>query len=549
MFCGHNFIGFYQSQDGSKKLKVFSTIQRAELPGEFTVATEEEIKAATAKAVAAFAVYRKSTFEQRAVFLETIAAEIINLGQSLIQRAMLETGLPETRLIGERARTVNQLKLFAELLREGSWVEAVVDTALPDRKPLPRPDLRKMLLPIGPVAVFAASNFPFAFSTAGGDTASALAAGCPVIVKAHSCHLGTNELMASAVILAAQKCGMPDGVFSSLIGEGPVLGQVLAKHPAIKAIGFTGSYRAGMSLYRTAVNDRKEPIPVYAEMSSINPVLILPGKLVEDVDKTAAMLAGSITLGTGQFCTNPGLLFALDNDVTAGLIKMLSKLLESAPETAMLNRAICNSYYEEKEKLQQAEGVTTLVPGNDARETFRGSAALMEVKVEDFLKNEAFRQEVFGPCSLVIKCSSKEDMIKALESLQGQLTGTVLGTENDIKEFAECIEVLQQKVGRILYNGVPTGVEVCYAMVHGGPFPATSDARSTSVGVEAIKRFVRPVCFQDCPDEFLPAALKNDNPLGIMRRVDGHFTKAAITLQQNTIPQSAANELLQSQVR
>lgn len=546
MFCGHNYIGFTPSQAGSKKLRVFSTIQGTYLPEEFTVATEEEIGSAAAKAAAAFTVYKKTTAEQRAVFLETIAAELQDLGESLIQRAMLETGLPEGRLIGERARTTSQLKLFAEVLREGSWVEAVIDTALPDRKPLPKPDLRKMLMPVGPVAVFAASNFPFAFSTAGGDTASALAAGCPVIIKAHTSHLGTNELVAGAIIKAAQKCGMPDGVFSSLIGEGPVLGQVLAKHPVVKAIGFTGSYRAGMNLYRTAVNDRKVPIPVYAEMSSINPVLLLPGKLEEETDKVAAMLAGSITLGVGQFCTNPGLLFVLSSEATAGFISRLSELLSSAPEATMLNMAICNSYYEERNKLLVAEGVNALVVGNDARSSFKGSTALMEVNVEDFLKNQELQDEVFGPCSLIIKCNTKEELLNALGSLQGQLTGTVIGTGSDIENFAECIDVLNEKVGRILYNGVPTGVEVCYAMVHGGPFPATTDARTTSVGADAIKRFVRPVCFQDCPQEYLPDALKNKNSLGIMRRVNGHFTNEPFVVHQNTIIKSTTGRSLQS---
>ncbi len=524
MFNGHNLIGYTSSHKGTQKLKIFSTVQGAFLPEEFTVVTEEEMEEAVSKSTAAFKIYKETSFEQRAVFLEAIAAEILAIGDPLIQRAMLETGLPEARLIGERTRTVNQLKLFAEVLREGSWVEAVIDTALPDRKPLPRPDLRKMLLSVGPVAVFAASNFPFAFSTAGGDTASALAAGCTVIIKAHSSHLGTNELVANAIIQAAQKTGMPDGVFSSLIGEGSLLGQKLAKHPAIKAIGFTGSYRAGMSLYKTAVNDRKVPIPVYAEMSSINPVLLLPEKLAEDVDKAAAMFAGSITLGTGQFCTNPGLLFVIKNKSTDLFVQKLSELLAATQETLMLNKVICNSYYDERTKLLQTENVKALFISKDERNAYKGSAALMEVDVEDFLKNDVFQSELFGPSSLIIKCNNKDDLLEAIESLQGQLTGTVIGTKDDINEYSDCIDALKEKVGRILYNGVPTGVEVSYAMVHGGPFPATTDARSTSVGADAIKRFVRPVCFQDCPEESLPDALKNSNPLAIMRKVNGYFT-------------------------
>ncbi|HEX6169438.1 MAG TPA: aldehyde dehydrogenase family protein, partial [Chitinophagaceae bacterium] len=308
MLSGHNFIGFEKKSSGEKKLYAFSTVLKNNLPGEFSIATEQEINEAISKATTAFEIYKRTSFEQRADFLDTVADEIMQL-EELVERTHLESGLPEARITGERARTVGQLKLFASLLREGSFVEAVIDTAMPDRKPLPRSDLRRMMHPIGPVAVFAASNFPLAFSTAGGDTASALAAGCPVIVKAHSSHLGTNELVASAIIRAAQKCSMPDGVFSSLIGEGTLLGQQLVKHPQVKAVGFTGSFRGGMALFKAAINEREEPIPVYAEMSSINPVLILPGKIKQGADALASQLSASITLGVGQFCTNPGLLF------------------------------------------------------------------------------------------------------------------------------------------------------------------------------------------------------------------------------------------------
>ncbi|HVG41309.1 MAG TPA: aldehyde dehydrogenase (NADP(+)), partial [Chitinophagaceae bacterium] len=424
-------------------------------------------------------------------------------------------------------RTMNQLRLFAEVLREGSWVEAVIDTAMPDRLPLPRVDVRKMLLPIGPVVVFAASNFPFAFSTAGGDTASALAAGCPVIVKAHSSHLGTNELVANAIIKAAQNCGMPDGVFSSLVGEGSTLGQALAKHPVIKGVGFTGSFRAGMALFKTA-NERATPIPVYAEMSSINPILILPHKLEEDINKTATMVASSITLGVGQFCTNPGLLFLLKNSTTESFIEKLVQVLKDIPASTMLNETICKSYYSGMQKLEKEKGVSPLLTGEDSSNTFKASAALMQVSAADFLDNKELQNEVFGPSSLIILCNDNNELLKAVNALHGQLTGTVIGTEEDAFEFSEHIEVLTDKVGRLVYNGVPTGVEVCYAMVHGGPFPATTDARSTSVGADAIKRFVRPVCYQDCPEKFLPQSLKNNNPLGIMRKVNGKMTAEPI---------------------
>lgn len=528
MFSGHNYIGYSASAENQEKLRVFSTARQDYLPEEFSVATEEEINRAASKAMAAFEFYKKISFEDRAVFLETIAEEIMLAGEFLVQRAMLETGLTEARLTGERARTVNQLKMFAAVLREGSWVEAVIDPALPDRKPLPRADLRKMLFPIGPVVVFGASNFPFAFSTAGGDTASALASGCPVIVKAHSSHLGTNELVVMAILAAAKKCNMPDGVFSSLIGEGNKLGQALARHPAVKAIGFTGSYRGGMALYKTAVNERETPIPVYAEMSSINPVLIFPGRMKEDVDQLASLLAGSINLGVGQFCTNPGLMFVIKNDRTDEFVQKLSLQLQAMPAATMLNPVICKSYYAGREKIIREKGVRTILLGEDELHLYKGSPSLMEVNASDFLANPGLQNEIFGPASLIVKCKDEKEIFKAIQSLHGQLTGTVFGSVEDIKAYSDCIDALREKVGRLIYNGVPTGVEVSHAMIHGGPFPATTDGRMTSVGAEAIKRFVRPVCFQDCPEEFLPDALKDANPSGIMRKVNGYYTRAAV---------------------
>ncbi len=528
MLSGHNFIGKKSAAGSDKKIKVFSTLWHEFLAEEFTLATEDDIKEATGKAKKAFEIYKKTSAEERAVFLETIAEEILNIGDVLIQRAMLETALPEARLIGERGRTVTQLRMFASLLREGSWVEAVIDTPLPERQPLPRADLRKMLCPLGPAAVFGASNFPLAFSTAGGDTASALAAGCPVIVKAHSSHLGTNELVAKAIQKAAEKCDMPDGVFSSLIGDGSVLGQALAKDPAIAAIGFTGSYKAGMSLFKTAVNERENPIPVYAEMSSINPVLVLPGKLEEDPSDTAKQLAGSIALGAGQFCTNPGLIFVINGPQTDAFIQKLSDHIRSTPPASMLNQAICSSYYSERKKMLNEKGVKYLYEGTDASASYQASAALMQVSAADFMANASLQQEVFGPASLLVTCEDEADMVSALRSLHGQLTGSVFGTIADLNTHHALVNILEEKVGRLIYNSVPTGVEVCHAMVHGGPFPATTDIRSTSVGGDAIKRFLRPVCFQDCPEQFLPDALKSSNPLQIMRKIDGEYTREEI---------------------
>ncbi|WP_132053679.1 aldehyde dehydrogenase (NADP(+)) [Pseudocnuella soli] len=530
MLHGSNLIGNKTSAAGSETLRAFSTVTGDFLPGNFTIATEAEALEALAKARAAFAVYKKTTPEERARFLDTIADEIAALGADLIERTMQETGLPQQRLLGEQGRTTGQLRMFAALLREGSWVEAVIDTALPDRKPLPRADIRKVAQPLGPVLVFAASNFPFAFSTAGGDTASALAAGCPVIVKAHTSHLGTNELMAGAIQRAAQKCGMPDGVFSSLIGEGSTLGQMLAKHPDVKAIGFTGSYRAGMALYKASANDRKAPIPVYAEMSSINPVLVLPEKSEQEWDTVAAQLSASITLGAGQFCTNPGLLFVLENSTTDLLVQKLADLLKAAPEATMLNKSICGSYHSGIEKLLALQGVRALVQRRDAANAYAATATLFEVTADTFIANPDLQEEVFGPSSLIIRCSSVHQLNEAIASMHGQLTGTVMGTDTDVAVFAETIDLLTERVGRLVFNGVPTGVEVGQAMVHGGPFPATTDSRSTSVGADAIKRFVRPVCYQDCPQEHLPDALKDSNPLGIMRKINSVLTREPVDL-------------------
>jgi alpha-ketoglutaric semialdehyde dehydrogenase len=528
MICGHNFIGFEKKNAGEKKMYAFSTVLKNNLPGEFSIATEQEINEAISKATSAFEIYKQISFIERGKFLDTIADEIMQLGDALIERAHLESGLPEARITGERGRTVGQLKLFAALLREGSFVEAIIDTALPERKPLPRSDLRRMMHPIGPVAVFAASNFPLAFSTAGGDTASALAAGCPVIVKAHSSHLGTNELVATAIINAAEKCNLPDGVFSSLIGAGSQLGQQLVKHPQIKAVGFTGSFRGGMALLKAAINEREEPIPVYAEMSSINPVLVLPNKIQQDADAVTAQLSASITLGVGQFCTNPGLLFVVKDEKTDRFIQKLAQALQQVLPATMLNQTICSAYYTERQQLLSTQGVEAIWTGDEGREDYKGSPSLFKTSANNFVDNSSLQNEVFGPSSLVVLCENEKELQSVLKSLHGQLTATVIGTPDDLKQFQSCIDLLIERVGRVIYNGVPTGVEVCHAMMHGGPFPSTTFVHFTSVGTEAIKRFLRPVCYQDCPQEFLPDALKDENPLHIMRKLNGEFTTDAV---------------------
>jgi alpha-ketoglutaric semialdehyde dehydrogenase len=527
MIEGKNSIATRPVSKGNSFLTSFSTITGNELPEKFVMATNEEANEAVEKASAAFVIYKNKSGEEKATFLEAIAEEIMALGDDLIDRAVMESGLPKGRLTGERGRTVGQLKLFAELLREGSWVEAVIDTAMPERQPMPRADIRKMLVPIGPVVVFGASNFPLAFSTAGGDTASAFAAGNPVIVKAHQSHLGTNEMVGHAINKAIKKCNMPEGVFSFLIGKGSELGIKLVTHEGIKAVGFTGSKPAGMAIYKAAVNDRKVPIPVYAEMSSINPVLLLPGKLQKN-EKLAEQLAGSILLGAGQFCTNPGLLFLINDDHSKKLIDELITTVAAAPSAFMLNKGICKTYYKARKERKNLDGLDILVDGEDHSSEYKSSPFLSSVTGEYFLANRDLQNEIFGPASLIVECKDHAELLKAVNALEGQLTGTVMAEESDLSAYKNCIDALENKVGRILFNGVPTGVEVGYAMVHGGPFPATSDARSTSVGADAIKRFVRPLCFQDCPAALLPAELKNENPLHIMRRVNGTFQNSSL---------------------
>ena len=418
MLKGFNLVGQKESAEGTEFLQVFSTASRKILIEKFSVATPDEVDKAVAKGASAFELYKLVSPEKKAIFLETIAAEIMAIGDKLIQRAMSESGLPEGRLLGERVRTTGQLKLFADILREGSWVEAVIDTALPERKPLPRSDIRRMQVPIGPVVIFGASNFPFAFSTLGGDTASALAAGNTVIVKAHEAHAGTNELMGGAIKTAIEKCGLPDGTFSFVNGNGAVTGMQLVKHPAIKAVGFTGSYKAGMAIYKAAVNDREIPIPVYAEMSSINPILLLPEKLQTDINYIATMIAGSVTLGVGQFCTNPGLIFLIDNEASKTFRNKLTILLSTTPAATMLNPAVCNNYYKSRQKLLRQKGVKILYCGNDEADTYKGSAALVQVSDTAFMSNPTLQHEVFGPSSLIVLCKHKSSMLAALQTLK-----------------------------------------------------------------------------------------------------------------------------------
>ncbi len=523
---GKNFIGNILSSNGDKSSKIYDIHSNESLEGVFYHATKEEVDEALEKANLAFFEYKEKTQAQRAEFLETIADEIINLGDELIVRTIAESNLPRPRIEGERGRTVGQLRMFANLLKEGSWVEATIDEALPDRKPLPRNDLRKMLRPIGVVSVFEASNFPLAFACAGGDTASALAAGCPVIVKAHSSHSGTSELIATAIIEAVKKCNMPDGTFSMVHGEGRTVGQQIVLHEVVKAVGFTGSTQGGMKLFELA-NQRKTPIPVFAEMGSINPCLFLPTAL-KDTKNMAELYASSITVGVGQFCTNPGLILLVKDENSDAFKSELAKSIENISPTTMLSSGIQQAFEKSKTDALSQDDIELLGESKLKNTRAEGRPTVAYVTAKTFISNPKLHEEVFGPYSLVVECESKDELDLVIESLEGQLTATVMGEESDMHEFKKQIFSLENRCGRILFNGVPTGVEVCHSMQHGGPFPAATDSRFTSVGTGAIRRFVRPVCFQDCPNSLLPEELKDENPLEILRIVNDKYTRERI---------------------
>ncbi|RJT80168.1 aldehyde dehydrogenase (NADP(+)) [Arthrobacter cheniae] len=485
-----------------------------------TLIDGSELAEATAAAAAAFDTYRATTPVERAAFLERIADNIDALGSELTERAVLETGLPAGRIEGERARTVGQMRLFAAVVRQGDHVQARIDPALPDRAPLPRLDIRQRHIGLGPVAVFGASNFPLAFSTGGGDTASALAAGCPVIVKAHNAHPGTAELVGHAITRAVEDSGLPAGVFSLIFGAGTSVGQALVADPHIKAVGFTGSRGGGTAIMATAAA-RPEPIPVYAEMSSINPVFVFPGAILDDVDTLASGLVGSLTMGAGQFCTNPGLVFVPTGTQGDRLVAAASTALRATQGSTMLTRGIADACAAGVSKLRNEADVTVVAEGRPGPTENAPGAVLFSTTTDTFRDNLGLQEEVFGAAGIFIRYSSEDELLASAEALEGQLTATIHATSSDNTAIAPLLPVLERRVGRILFNSWPTGVEVGHAMVHGGPFPATSDSRSTSVGSLAIMRFQRPVSYQNIPDELLPAPLQEANPWKLNRRVDG----------------------------
>lgn len=524
---GQQFIGNFASKEGKEVFSAINPATGKSLPTDFHVATLPEVNKAVEMAEQAFKVYRKKSGQEKAAFLEQIGEEIMALGETLIARCMEETGLPEGRLQGERGRTVNQLKLFAALLREGTWVGARIDTATPDRQPLPKPDIRQMKIALGPVGIFGASNFPLAFSVAGGDTASALAAGCSVVIKAHPAHPGTSEMVAKAILEAAKKSGMPEGVFSMVQGASVEVGMALVKHPLIKAIGFTGSFKGGKALFDAAVG-REEPIPVYAEMGSTNPVFVLPRALKEKGNEIARGLVNSVTMGVGQFCTNPGVVVALDSDESNNFIKEAGEMLSETKSAPMLTGNIQNAFEKGIQNFIGTEGVSILGQGKSTENKGEGTAYLLHTTADTFLQNKNLSEEVFGPSSLTISAPQKQELIALAEGLHGHLTATIMATPEDLEEYQDLIMILERKVGRLLINGFPTGVEVCHSMVHGGPYPATTDSKTTSVGTAAIERFVRIICYQDFPENILPQELQNKNPLNIWRMVNGNLTKENI---------------------
>jgi NADP-dependent aldehyde dehydrogenase len=512
---------------GARGFNAVNPFDGTVLEPRFYEAVNEEVDQAFLLAEQALGVYRRKSPLEKAAFLDRIGDEIMALGDALIQRCMQETALPGQRLKNERGRTVNQLKSFAGVLREGSWVEARIDTAEPDRQPLPKPDIRQMLIPLGAVGVFGASNFPLAFSTAGGDTASALAAGCPVVVKAHPCHPGTSEMVARAIRGAVQATDMPDGIFSMVHGQSQEVGMAVVKHPLARAVGFTGSFAGGKALYDAAVR-RPEPIPVYAEMGSANPVFLLPGALKERSKTIAQGLAASITLGVGQFCTKPGLIFLIRSKAAEEFIGQTVGEMDGIAPGTMLSKKIKETYDSGVRALINMNGIELKTGGKAAAGNCQGMPRLLQTTALEFIANPRLDEEVFGPTALMVIADDNGQLMEAASCLKGHLTASIHCADRELEDYAGLTALLENKVGRLIIDGFPTGVEVCPSMHHGGPFPATADVRVTSVGTAAIKRFARPVCYQNFPLSLLPEELKNENPLKILRLVNGKWTREKI---------------------
>jgi alpha-ketoglutaric semialdehyde dehydrogenase len=517
---GELLIGARTVRGGDGKVRATNPATGEEMEPAFGGGSAENVDEACTLAGAAFDAYRGTSLEARAQFLEAIAQGILDLGDELIERVTQESGLTRLRMEGERARTCGQLRLFASIVRDGLWQDARFDSPLPDRKPQPRPDIRSRKIPVGPVAVFGASNFPLAFSVAGGDTAAALAAGCPVVAKAHSSHMGTSELIGRVVQKAVSDRGLPEGVFSLLVGNGRAVGEALVRHPAIQAVAFTGSRTGGLALLRIAQN-REIPIPVYAEMSSTNPVFLLPEALAARGPAIAEGLIGSVTLGVGQFCTKPGIVIGIDSPAFDRFSAAAAAALETVAPGTMLNQGIHKSYEKGAAVPTREASAKRLASGKPSNGHCSAEAMLFHTTAKVFLSTPHLAEEIFGPASLLVACQDEGEMFAVAAYLSGQLTATIHLADADLSIARRLLPILERKAGRILVNGFPTGVEVSYAMVHGGPFPSTSDNRVTSVGAMSIERFLRPVCYQNFPAGLLPEALQDGNPQSLWRLIDG----------------------------
>jgi NADP-dependent aldehyde dehydrogenase len=520
---GLSFLGSRRGGPAGVGFQALNPQSGSPLSPTFYSASSAEVDEAVQLAAQAFDSYSHTSGKTRAAFLRRIADGFDAHRQELAERGHLETALPMPRLLGEAGRTAGQLRLFAGVVEEGSWVQARIDPALPDRQPLPRPDIRSMLRALGPVAVFGASNFPLAFSVAGGDTASALAAGCPVVVKAHPAHPGTSELAAQIIADAVAAEGLHPGVFSLVFDAGIEAGAALVRHPLMRAVAFTGSLRGGRALMDMAAA-RPDPIPCFTEMSSGNPVFVLPGALKKGPAALASMLFGSFTLGAGQFCTKPGIVLVPEAAEGQAFLDELKGLVEKAAPFTLLTAGIAREYG--RATKERAAEIPVAAQAAEVEAACKAGAKLFTVCMDEFLAKPALADEIFGPDTLLVHSDSTREFVKAARALDGHLTATLLGDAEDLVAHRELIEVLEQKAGRLIFNGMPTGVEVSHAMVHGGPYPATSDARFTSVGSLAIYRFARPVCFQGFPQALLPAELQDANPLGIARMVDGKLEMA-----------------------
>ena len=517
---GKSFLGRRRGSEAGKSFQAINPSSGALLEPRYFSVTEDEIEEAVGQAAEAFETYGRASGREKAAFLRRVADGLDSRKNDLADRAHLETALPMPRLLGEVGRTSGQLRLFAGVVEDGSWVNARIDPAIPDRQPLPRPDIRSMLRPLGPVAVFGASNFPLAFSVAGGDTASALAAGCPVVVKAHPAHPGTSEIAAEVLTDAVGAEGLHPGVFTMLFDAGTEAGAALVRHRLMRAVAFTGSLRGGRALMNLAAA-RPDPIPCFTEMSSGNPVFILPGALRRGPGELARGLFGSFTLGAGQFCTKPGLALIANSPEAAALITELETLVAQSPPYTLLTQGIAREYAQATGTRTKQTRLTSAAAEPADVHGAMANAQLFSTSLDELLRNPSLADEIFGPDTLLVLCGATADYLRAARALDGHLTATIFGDEKDLEENHELIHVLEQKAGRLIFNAFPTGVEVGHAMVHGGPYPATSDARFTSVGSLAIYRFARPVCFQGFPQQTLPPELRDANPLGVRRLRDG----------------------------